>query len=134
MKILQFAFDGSPHNPYLPHNHEELSVVYTGTHDNNTTLGWYQELSDEQRHLVRHYLGGSSEPMPGLLVRAALASVARLAVIPLQDVFGLDGAHRMNVPGVAEDNWHWRFNWDQVQEEHINRLRDWIQLYGRKIY
>jgi len=52
----------------------------------------------------------------------------------LQDVLGLDGAHRMNVPGVAEDNWRWRFNWDQVQEEHINRLRDWIELYGRKIY
>jgi 4-alpha-glucanotransferase len=134
MKILQFAFDGSPHNPYLPHNHEEMSVVYTGTHDNNTTLGWYQELSDEQRHLVRHYLGESSEPMPGLLVRAALASVARLAVIPLQDVLGLDGAHRMNIPGVAEDNWRWRFSWDQVQEEHITRLRDWIEVYGRKIY
>jgi 4-alpha-glucanotransferase len=69
-----------------------------------------------------------------LLVRAALASVARLAVLPLQDVLGLDGAHRMNIPGVAEDNWRWRFSWDQVQEEHINRLRDWIQLYGRKIY
>lgn len=134
MKILQFAFDGSADNPYLPHNHEELSVVYTGTHDNNTTLGWYQDLSDEQQHLLRHYLGDSSEAIPGLLVRAALASVARLAVIPLQDVLGLDGAHRMNVPGVAEGNWHWRFRWDQVQEEDINRLRDWIQLYGRKIY
>jgi 4-alpha-glucanotransferase len=134
MKILQFAFDGSLDNPYLPHNHEELSVVYTGTHDNNTTLGWYQELSDEHRHLIRHYLGDSSEPMPGLLVRAALASVARLAVIPLQDLLGLDGAHRMNVPGVAEDNWHWRFSWDQVHEEDVNRLRDWIQLYGRKVF
>ena len=70
----------------------------------------------------------------GEAVRAALASVARLAVIPLQDVLGLDGAHRMNVPGVAEGNWHWRFRWDQVQEEDINRLRDWIQMYGRKIY
>jgi 4-alpha-glucanotransferase len=134
MKILQFAFDGSVDNPYLPHNHEELSVVYTGTHDNNTTLGWYQELSEEQRHLVRHYLGDSSEAMPGLLMRAALASVARLAVIPLQDVLGLDGAHRMNVPGVAEGNWNWRFHWDQVQDEQVQQLRDWIQLYGRKIY
>jgi 4-alpha-glucanotransferase len=134
MKILQFAFDGSVDNPYLPHNHEELSVVYTGTHDNNTTLGWYQELSEEQRHLVRRYLGDSSEAMPGLLMRAALASVARLAVIPLQDVLGLDGAHRMNVPGVAEGNWNWRFHWDQVQDEQVQQLRDWIQLYGRKIY
>ena len=132
MKILQFAFDGSPDNPYLPHNHEELSVVYTGTHDNNTTLGWYQELSDEDRGRVRHYLGDSQEPMPALLMRAALASVARLAVIPLQDVLELDGAHRMNVPGVADDNWRWRFGWDQVQEHQKQRLQDWITLYGRR--
>ena len=131
MKILQFAFDGSPDNPYLPHNHEELSVVYTGTHDNNTTLGWYQDLSEHERAGVRHYLGDSQEPMPALLMRAALASVARLAVIPLQDVLELDGAHRMNVPGVAGDNWRWRFRWDQVQEKPKQRLQDWIALYGR---
>ena len=131
MKILQFAFDGSPDNPYLPHNHETLSVVYTGTHDNNTTLGWYQELSDEQRWPVHHYLGADSEPMPWLLIRTALASVARLAVIPMQDLLGLDGSHRMNVPGVADGNWRWRFAWDQVQEEQRARLRDWVQLYGR---
>lgn len=131
MKILQFAFDGSSDNPYLPHNHEELSVVYTGTHDNNTTLGWYHELSDEQREAVRHYLGDSSEPMPALLVRTALASVARLAVIPMQDILGLDAAHRMNIPGITEGNWRWRFEWDQVQPEHRQRLQDWIRLYGR---
>jgi 4-alpha-glucanotransferase len=131
MKILQFAFDGAPDNPYLPHNHEELSVVYTGTHDNNTTLGWYRELSDEQRHLVQHYLGDSGEPMPWLLLRTALASVARLAVVPMQDVLGLDGAHRMNVPGVTEDNWRWRFDWSQIEDQHRQRLRDWTQLYGR---
>jgi 4-alpha-glucanotransferase len=131
MKILQFAFDGASDNPYLPHNHEELSVVYTGTHDNNTTLGWYQELSDDQRKAVCHYLGDSSEPMPGLLVRTALASVARLAVIPMQDMIGLDSSHRMNIPGVTEGNWSWRFEWDQVQPEHRQRLQDWIRLYGR---
>ena len=131
MKILQFAFDGSPDNPYLPHNHETMSVVYTGTHDNNTTLGWYQELSDDQRWPVHHYLGADSEPMPWLLIRAALASVARLAVIPMQDLLGLDGSHRMNVPGVADGNWRWRFAWDQVQEEQRARLRDWVHLYGR---
>ena len=131
MKILQFAFDGSPENPYLPHNHETLSVVYTGTHDNNTTLGWYRELTDDQRWPVHHYLGADSEPMPWLLIRAALASVARLAVIPMQDLLGLDGSHRMNVPGVADGNWRWRFAWDQVHEEHRARLRDWVHLYGR---
>jgi 4-alpha-glucanotransferase len=131
MKILQFAFDGSPDNPYLPHNHETLSVVYTGTHDNNTTLGWYQELPEDQRWPVQHYLGTPSEPMPWLLIRTALASVARLAVIPMQDLLGLDGSHRMNVPGVADGNWRWRFGWDQVHEEHRARLRDWVHLYGR---
>ena len=131
MKILQFAFDGVADNPYLPHNHEVLSVVYTGTHDNNTTLGWYQELPDDQRWRVHHYLGDSAEAMPWLLVRSALASVARLAVIPMQDLLGLDGSHRMNVPGVAEGNWRWRFSWDQLHEEHSARLRDWIRLYGR---
>jgi 4-alpha-glucanotransferase len=132
MKILQFAFDGSPDNPYLPHNHEELCVVYTGTHDNNTTVGWDKELSDQERARVRHYLGDSQEPMPALLMRAALASVARLAVIPLQDVLELDGSHRMNVPGVANNNWRWRFRWDQVQQHQTQRLQDWIVLYGRK--
>jgi 4-alpha-glucanotransferase len=132
MKILQFAFDGSPDNPYLPHNHEELSVVYTGTHDNNTTLGWDKQLSDHERARVHHYLGDSPEPMPALLMRAALASVARLAVIPLQDVLELDGEHRMNVPGVANNNWLWRFRWDQIQPHQKQRLQDWIVLYGRK--
>ncbi|MGD8616121.1 MAG: 4-alpha-glucanotransferase [Gammaproteobacteria bacterium] len=131
MKILQFAFDGSPNNPYLPHQHEPLSVVYTGTHDNNTTLGWYQELPEDERQRLHHYLGECSEAMPWLLVRTALASVARLAVVPMQDVLGLDGSHRMNVPGVTQGNWRWRFSWDQVQEEHRARLRDWVHLYGR---
>jgi 4-alpha-glucanotransferase len=131
MKILQFAFDGSPDNAYLPHNHETLGVVYTGTHDNNTTLGWYHELPQDKRELVNRYLGDSGEAMPWLLVRAALASVARLAVIPMQDVLGLDGAHRMNVPGVTEGNWRWRFSWDQLWHEHRARLSSWVRLYGR---
>jgi len=131
MKILQFAFDGATENPYLPHNHEVLSVVYTGTHDNNTTLGWYNELSEPERGLIRHYLGDSNEPMPWLLMRSALASVARVAVLPMQDVLGLDAVHRMNVPGVTEGNWRWRFDWSQLLDEHRHRLQDWTRLYGR---
>ena len=131
MKILQFAFDGNAGNPYLPHNHEPLSVVYTGTHDNNTTLGWYDEQPDGQRHHLYHYFGHPADPMPWLLIRAALASVARLAVVPLQDVLGLDAAHRMNTPGVTEGNWRWRFDWEQLHEEHTQRLRDMVGLYGR---
>ncbi len=131
MKILQFAFDGSFDNPYLPHNHEPLSVVYTGTHDNNTTLGWYEELSEEQRGFVRHYLGTGTDDMPWPLVRTALASVARLAVLPMQDVLALGASHRMNTPGVADGNWQWRFEWEQLLPEYGEKLRDWVQLYGR---
>lgn len=131
MKILQFAFDGSPENPYLPHNHEPLSVVYTGTHDNNTTLGWYEELHEEQRHFVCDYLGAEIAGMPWPLVRAALASVAKIAVLPMQDVLGLDASHRMNIPGVAEGNWQWRFEWDQLLPEQGECLKAWVRLYGR---
>lgn len=131
MKILQFAFDGSSDNPYLPHNHEPLSVVYTGTHDNNTTLGWYEELSGEQRAFIHRYLGLADDSMPWTLVHTALASVARLAVLPMQDVLALDASHRMNIPGIAEGNWQWRFEWEQLRPEYGERLRDWVQLYGR---
>ncbi|HHJ16457.1 MAG TPA: 4-alpha-glucanotransferase [Gammaproteobacteria bacterium] len=130
MKILQFAFDGSPDNPYLPHRHEALSVVYTGTHDNNTTVGWYHEQSDEQRAYIHRYLA-DQDPMPWPLVRAALASVAGLAVLPMQDLLALDGSQRMNTPGVTEGNWQWRFTWEQLQPEHSERLGEWIRLYGR---
>lgn len=131
MKILQFAFDGSADNPYLPHNHERLSVVYTGTHDNNTTLGWFEALTHQQRERVQRYFGESPESMPWLLIRAAMASVSGTAIIPMQDVLGLDGAHRMNTPGVPEGNWHWRFHWEQLNDATRSRLRDWIGLYGR---
>jgi 4-alpha-glucanotransferase len=131
MKILQFAFGSGPENPYLPFHHDEDSVVYTGTHDNDTTLGWYQSLPDAERAEVDEYLGLSREPMPWPLVRAALGSRANLSILPMQDVLGLDGAHRMNVPGTPEGNWTWRFQWEQVQPELPARLTRLVQLYGR---
>ncbi len=131
MKILQFAFDGGPHNPYLPHMHQPLSVVYTGTHDNDTTLGWYNSLTDEARNYMHEYLGDTSEPMPWLLMRTALASVAVLSIVPMQDVLGLDGAHRMNTPGTTQGNWRWRFQWQQLNHEAAPRMRRLVQLYGR---
>lgn len=131
MKILQFAFGGQADNPYLPHNHEALSVVYTGTHDNDTTLGWYQGLDDHTRAHLHEYLGHPDEPMPWALIRTAFASVATLAVIPMQDALGLDGAHRMNTPGVAEGNWRWRFDWQQLPDDLAGRLRRLVEVYGR---
>jgi len=131
MKILQFAFDGSPTNPYLPHNHRRNSVVYTGTHDNDTTLGWYNGLDANARRIVMEYLGQPAEPMPWPLVRAAYSSVARLAVVPFQDVLALGSEHRMNTPGTTSGNWQWRFSWDMVPSDLAERLRRMIDLYRR---
>ncbi|WJW74537.1 4-alpha-glucanotransferase [Thiohalobacter sp. IOR34] len=131
MKILQFAFGGGADNPYLPHNHERLSVVYTGTHDNDTSLGWYRSADEALRAHVRDYLAIGDADMPWALIRAAYASVATLAVVPLQDVLELGSEHRMNTPGVTEGNWGWRFDWSMVGEDRAPRLRALAALYGR---
>ncbi len=131
MKILQFAFGGGASNPYLPHNHDHDCVVYTGTHDNDTTCGWYQSLEDQDHAYIAEYLGESSEDMPWPLIRAALASVAELAVIPMQDLMALGSEHRMNVPGVTEGNWAWRFHWHDVDDALSVTLAKMIHIYGR---
>ncbi|WP_198321923.1 4-alpha-glucanotransferase [Methylococcus sp. BF19-07] len=131
MRILQFAFEGGPRNPYLPHNHALDSVVYTGTHDNDTTLSWFEGLSPDQQRYVYDYLGRSGLPMPAALVQAAMASVTRLAIVPMQDVLELGRGHRMNTPGTVGDNWSWRFDWAQLHEEHADRLAHQVRMYGR---
>lgn len=133
MKVLQFAFDGHSDNPYLPHNHIPNCVVYTGTHDNNTTVGWFEELPQEVRSHVCAYLGVSESAMPWALIRAALMSVAKLAVVPMQDILALGAASRMNTPGVAEGNWRWRFGWEEVPPETGSRMRRMIELYARDV-
>lgn len=132
MKILQFAFDSDAHNPYLPHHHEIQSVVYTGTHDNDTTLGWYQGLSDEVKIKVQAYYGEPAESLPWLLIRSAFASVSCLAIVPMQDLMALDSRHRMNVPGTAEGNWGWRFDWQDVDQRQIKtKILSYVELYAR---
>lgn len=131
MKILHFAFDGGPDNPYLPHNQEANSVVYTGTHDNNTTVGWFSEQPPHARAHVLEYLGSPSEPIPWPLIRSAYASVANLAIVPLQDVLALGSEHRMNVPGTCAGNWRWRFEWEMVPQGLVERLRHMVHMYGR---
>lgn len=108
MKVLQFAFDGDPDNAYLPHHYEDLNVVYTGTHDNDTTLGWWGNLDERGHEMVRTQLADPDEAMPWALVRLALESRARLAVVPAQDLLGLDSAGRMNTPGTDQGNWDWQ--------------------------
>jgi 4-alpha-glucanotransferase len=131
MKILQFAFGDDAKNPYLPHNHTVDSVSYTGTHDNNTTLGWFNEINDHTKTRVHQYLGETHEAMPWLLIRASLQSVSQLSVIPMQDILGLDAEHRMNVPGTTEGNWSWRFEGDMINEHTAPRIHYLNTLYGR---
>lgn len=131
MKVLQFAFGGGGDNPYLPHNHAPHHVVYTGTHDNNTTLGWFSELEPDVRHRVMDYFGRPAEDMPWPLIRAALASVCRLAVVPAQDLLGLGAEHRLNTPGTSEGNWAWRLPPDVLTPELAQKLRALNELYGR---
>jgi 4-alpha-glucanotransferase len=132
MAVLQFAFDGKADNPHLPANHVENSVVYTGTHDNDTTLGWYAGLDDATRAAVQRALGSDgSAPMPDLLIEAAYGSRARLAVIPMQDLLALGASNRMNVPGTTGGNWHWRFAWDQVDPAVVTHSRRRAAAAGR---
>lgn len=132
MRILQFAFGGGADNPYLPHNYERNTVVYTGTHDNNTTRGWYDALDDDSIKNIENYLGYAvDESMPWPLIRLALASVANMAIIPFQDVLELGREGRMNVPGTTEGNWHWRFTEDALTADGSSQLRELISYYGR---
>ena len=131
MKVLQFAFDGDTHNHHLPHNHSSDMVVYTGTHDNDTSLSWYNSASDETRHLVRSYLECSDEDMPWALIRSAMMSVANTTITPMQDVLALGQGHRMNTPGTVTDNWCWRFDWSQVSDTIANDLRNLTGRYSR---
>jgi 4-alpha-glucanotransferase len=114
MKILQFAFGGDSTNPYLPDNIEENSVVYTGTHDNDTSLGWYKTLDENSKNQLHTLLGESQPNMPQALILLAMRSKAKLAIIPMQDILGLGSAHRMNTPGTMQHNWQWRFSWDML--------------------
>ena len=132
MYVLQFGFDGDPNNRHLPHVHESKNVVYTGTHDNNTTLGWFQSLSPQTKNQVLDYFGYPAEPMPWPMIRFALASVADLAIIPMQDALILGSEHRMNTPGTNHGNWQWRFDWSQVPESIAHRLAHCTWRYGRR--
>ena len=139
MKILQFAFsidekDGEidAKNAYLPHNVDENSVIYTGTHDNNTTLGWYLDLDDGMKDIVRRYFECGDDDIVYRFIRAALSSRSRYAVIPFQDVLGLDGSARMNVPSTCgSSNWSWRMSQAMLDDDNFGRLKYYIRMYDR---
>lgn len=132
MKILQFGFGSDPGNPFLPHNFESTHfVAYTGTHDNDTARGWYENGTEAERRYVRDYFGNIDEPISQTLIRATLASTAKIAIVPLQDILDLGAEARMNYPGRSHDNWQWRLMPNQLNEKHRDRLREWTRMYNR---
>jgi 4-alpha-glucanotransferase len=133
-RVLQFAFDGNSDNPYLPHNYVTNAVVYTGTHDNPPTRGWFEELPDNQRQNLWRYLkrpGGEGDEAASALIGLAWRSVAALAMAPLQDLLNLGKETRMNVPGRAEGNWRWRSTEEKLSDRNFEWLRDLTKSTNR---
>jgi len=137
MKVLQFAFDAkeagglNATNGFLPHNHRRNAVVYTGTHDNDTTKSWYRGRSAEEKDLIRRYLGRPDSDIVWEFIRLAISSVARYAIIPMQDILNLDNDARMNTPSTLGGNWAWRYRTEALNSWSCNRLRELVDLYGR---
>jgi 4-alpha-glucanotransferase len=131
MRVLQFGFDGQPGNFHVPFRHVRECVVYTGTHDNDTTLGWYTSLDPGTRARVDLYLGLARSEMPEALIRAALGSVGLLAVIPAQDLLGLGSAARTNTPGTASGNWSWRLPPGALTGQLAQRYAQLNRVFGR---
>ena len=134
MKELQFAFDGSEDSAYLPYKYEHNCVVYTGTHDNETTKGWLEGLQGHDRDFVREYINCYEAPVNDCvwgLIRIALASVADLAVIPIQDYLCLGNEARMNAPATLGDNWKWRLTRGQISDMTLYHMREVTRIYGR---
>ena len=142
MRILQFAFSSDTRNIDLPHNYHHNVVVYTGTHDNDTTVGWFNSVAGEgstrteaqiknERNLCMKYLNTSGKEIQWDFIRAVLASVADTAIVPLQDLLGSGNEARMNLPNSTQGNWTWRFKEKALTEVHSDRLRDMTDTYGR---
>jgi 4-alpha-glucanotransferase len=135
MKVLHFAFGSKPDNPFLPFNFIQNCVVYTGTHDNDTTVGWFDSREDWERDAILRYIGHvSPDGIHWDLIRLALGSVANLAIVPLQDVMGLGTEARMNFPGKPEGNWQWRYRPGTLTDEMRDRLNTMTRTFGRSAF
>ena len=143
MAILQFAFGAdSSANDFTPHNYTRHKVVYTGTHDNDTTVGWWTQGAGDstrsaedvkQEHdYAKRYLNTDGSEIHWVMMRVALASVANTVLVPMQDILGLGGQARMNLPGRQAGNWGFRFSWEQVTPEITHRLAELVDTYDRK--
>ena len=131
MKVLQFAFTTDAKNKDLPHNYTNDFVVYTGTHDNDTTLGWLRSVKSDEKLMVEKYIGKSVVESLNAVVEMAMASVANTAIIPMQDILQLDEKSRMNTPGTATGNWGWRFQWKQLKLRHKKFIKKLTEKYNR---
>ncbi|MDD4226448.1 MAG: 4-alpha-glucanotransferase [Mariniphaga sp.] len=131
MKVLQFAFGSDPTNQHLPHNYQSQFVAYTGTHDNDTTLGWLHSLKGVERKLVRRYLGKPGINALRKGVEWVWASGAQSAIMPMQDILELKGEARFNTPGIPNGNWEWRFQWKQLKNKHLQFLKELTEKYNR---
>ncbi|MBN2068918.1 MAG: 4-alpha-glucanotransferase [Opitutales bacterium] len=129
MKVLQFGFGHDTNNVNLPHFYRRNSVVYTGTHDNDTTFGWLRKLDDHTSAQINDYFGAGESCNVRTLIRAAFLSVSYLAVIPMQDLLGLDSAARMNTPGTSQGNWQWRFT-----QQQLDAIRDEAVAYFQRLH
>lgn len=131
MKVLQFAFSGDASDKFLPHNYERHAVAYSGTHDNETSAGWYANASDHEKDYFRRYFNTDGEHAAHDLIRGVFASVASIAVVPLQDVLEIGSQGRMNFPGRRHDNWQWRFSEGDLKPDHEQFLLGLARAYGR---
>lgn len=131
MKILQFAFDSDETNAFLPHNYPQNCVAYSGTHDNDTSIGWYKAAPEVEKHRVREYTRSDGSEIQWELIRLGILSVADQAIFPLQDFMNLDAEHRMNVPGTVGDNWMWRYTPDMLQKIDRKKIIDLNRLGNR---
>jgi len=134
MRVLQFGFDNVAGNTHLPHNYNTSNIVaYTGTHDNDTTMGWYAAADEKSRDQFRRYFNVDGGDAAWNLIRAAFLSSANMAIAPIQDVLSLDSYYRLNTPGVASGNWQFRLRGDQINEHHAQRLAYLAKLSDRNL-
>jgi len=131
MRVMQFGFDGKGDNVHLPHMYERASVAYTGTHDNDTTVGWYNHLDGQTQRRVDYFLRAGPGQMPQPMIHALMGSVAQLAVVPMQDLLGLDSRARLNTPGTVAGNWTWRLPEESLTAELAQHLTLLNRVFGR---
>ena len=131
MKVLQFGFDGNPQNEHLPHNYEKDTVAYSGTHDNETVLGYFSAREEERERACFYCNATDLEELPNAFMRMLYGSVADIAILQMQDILSLPNTARMNFPSTIGDNWQWRLESEQFTDNIAEHMRQLAHIYGR---